>query len=378
VKPKRVLITGGAGFIGARLSHALLGRGYRVRILDSLIPQVHGEERRFPAHLDARIERIRGDVCDRAAVDRALQGVDVVYHLAALTGVGQSMYQVDAYTRVNVGGTSTLLQALVDRNEKLERFVLASSRAVYGEGRYLCETCGPVYPASRLPAQLDARQWDLACPTCESEIRPQRTDEETPCSPASVYAITKRTQEDLTQCVGQAYGIPTVVLRFFNVYGAGQAPSNPYTGLIITFLSRLVRGEALELYEDGQMQRDFVHVRDVVAACLAAAERPEAVGQCINVGTGERITVEQLAQTLIQLTRAPVEGRPTPVARVGDVRHVVADIRRARTLLGYSPSVSLREGLSELVDWFRSQDDQADRTVEARIELQERSLLRRG
>jgi dTDP-L-rhamnose 4-epimerase len=307
-----------------------------------------------------------------------LEGVDRVFHLAALTGVGQSMYQVDEYTHVNVGGTSTLLQCLIDRRQELERFVLASSRAVYGEGKYTCAACGPVYPTGRQLEQLDARRWDLACPNCGAAIEAQLTDERSPCSPSSVYAITKKAQEDLTQCLGQAYGIPTVVLRFFNVYGAGQAPSNPYTGLIITFLSRLVRGQTLELYEDGQMQRDFVHVRDVVQACLAAGERSGAVGQCINVGTGERLTVEQIARTLIDLTHAPVEVLPTPVARVGDVRHVVADIQRARELLAYAPRVSLRKGLSELVDWFRSQDDQADLTVQARSELERRSLLRSG
>ena len=373
---KTALITGGAGFIGSRLARALLEHGYRVRVLDNLLPQVHGKERQFPAHLDPRVETLLGDICDPSAVTRALRGVDVVYHLAALTGVGQSMYQVDEYTRVNVGGTSTLLQCLIDRGQNLDRLVLASSRAVYGEGKYRCVNCGPVYPTSRPVAQLDAHQWDLACPTCGSTIEAELTDERSPCSPASVYAITKQTQEELVRCVGAAYGFPAAVLRFFNVYGAGQAPSNPYTGLIITFLSRLVRGEPLDLYEDGQMQRDFVHVNDVVAACVAAAERPQAVGQCLNVGTGERVTVEQVAHTLIDLTGVPVEARRTPVARVGDVRHVVADIRQARERLGYAPRVSLREGLSDLIDWFRSQTDQADRTVQARAELQKHSLLR--
>jgi dTDP-L-rhamnose 4-epimerase len=286
------------------------------------------------------------------------------------------MYQLDEYTRVNVGGTASLLQTLIDSGQKLDRLVLASSRAVYGEGKYRCADCGLVYPAARPVAQLDARRWDLACPTCGSRLEVQLTDEHTPCSPASVYAITKQTQEELVRCVGAAYGLPAVVLRFFNVYGAGQAPSNPYTGLIITFLSRLVRGESLDLYEDGQMLRDFVHVQDVVAACVAAAERPQAVGQCLNVGSGERVTVEQVARTLIELTGAPVEARRTPVARVGDVRHVVADIRRAQERLGYLPRVSLREGLADLIDWFQAQENQADRTVQARAELEQHSLLR--
>jgi dTDP-L-rhamnose 4-epimerase len=370
------LITGGAGFIGSHLAQILLERGYRVRVLDSLVPQVHGPERRFPPHLDPRVECILGDIRDREIVSSALREVDLVFHLAALTGVGQSMYQVDAYTQTNVGGTATLLRCLVDRPPRLRRLVLASSRAVYGEGKYMCVSCGTVYPQSRSVHQLDAKQWELACPRCEEQISSAPTDESSLLQPSSVYAITKKAQEELVLCVGQAYELPVTILRYFNVYGPGQAPSNPYTGLIVTFLSRLMSGQLPELYEDGQMQRDFVHVRDVVDATVTAAECPEAIGQVINVGSGKGVTVAQVAEVLIEIVGASESARQVGVARVGDVRHVVADIRRAMEILGYAPQVSLREGLTELVEWFRHQDRQVDRSIQARFELEQHNLLR--
>jgi dTDP-L-rhamnose 4-epimerase len=370
------LITGGAGFIGSHLAPALLARGYRVRVLDSLISQVHGPHGQFPSHLNGEIEWVRGDVCNSKQVSRALEGVDRVFHLAALTGVGQSMYQVDEYTRVNVGGTSTLLQCLIDRKQMLKRLVLSSSRAVYGEGKYACARCGIVYPASRSVSQLDAKQWELTCPSCDGTIHAQPVDERSVCWPGSVYAITKKTQEDLMLCTGKAYDLPVVVLRYFNVYGDGQAPTNPYTGLLITFLARLRGGQPLDLYEDGQMQRDFVHVRDVVAATVTAGERPEAIQQCINVGTGRRITVEQIAKTLVRLTGSSAAAQRLPVARVGDIRHCVADIQRAQELLGYEPHVPLEVGLTELIAWYRHQEPSDDRTQQARLELEQRQLLR--
>ncbi len=257
VNSRLALITGGAGFIGGHLAQSLLERGYRVRVLDNLLPQIHGSGRRFPAYLDSRVEPILGDVCNKQVVSFALQEVDLVFHLAALTGVGQSMYQVDEYTRTNVGGTATLLQCLIDRHHKLKSLVLASSRAVYGEGKYTCASCGDIYPQSRSVCQLDAKAWDLACPRCGGQISCVPTDESTPLQPASVYAITKRAQEELVLCMGRAWDLPVVVLRYFNVYGPRQAPSNPYTGVLVTFLSRLTAGQPLELYEDGQMYRDF-------------------------------------------------------------------------------------------------------------------------
>jgi len=370
------LITGGAGFIGGHLAQRLLERGYRVRVLDNLVPQVHGPMPQFPAYLDLRVESILGDVCDKEIVSFALRGVDLVFHLAALTGVGQSMYQVDEYVRTNVGGTATLLQCLTDRHQKLERLVLASSRAVYGEGKYRCASCGDAYPQGRSVQQLDAKRWDLVCPHCGGQISYVRTDESTPLQPSSVYAITKRAQEELVLCIARAYGLPVVILRYFNVYGPRQAPSNPYTGLLVTFLSRLIAGQPLELYEDGQMCRDFVHVRDVVDATVSAAERFQAVGQVINIGCGVGVTVAQIAKALLDIMGAGGEAAQVDVARVGDIRHSVADIQSAQELLGYSPQVSFRDGLAELVSWFRQQNAVVDRSLRAKLELEQRNLLR--
>lgn len=300
----------------------------------------------------------------------------MVFHLAALTGVGQSMYQIDQYTRTNVGGTATLLQCLIDRDQTIDRLVLASSRAVYGEGKYECGSCGIVYPESRSLSHLDEKRWDLACPHCGALIVPVPTDETTPLRPASVYALNKQAQEDLFRCVGRAYEVPVVTLRYFNVYGPRQAPSNPYTGLLVTFLARLKAGLPLEVYEDGRMYRDFVHVRDTVDATIAAAERPEAVGEIINIGSGIGVAVAQIAEALLDMSGAEASIVQPNVARVGDVRHIIADIEKAQIILGYRPQVSLHDGLAELVSWFKQQDERIDRSRQARLELQQRNLLR--
>jgi dTDP-L-rhamnose 4-epimerase len=283
---------------------------------------------------------------------------------------------MDEYTQTNIGGTATLLQCLIDRGQELDRLVLASSRAVYGEGKYACTSCGTVYPQSRSIDQLDAKEWEPICPRCSGPVSSMPTDESTPPKPSSIYAITKKAQEELVLCAGQAFGLPVVILRYFNVYGSRQSPFNPYTGVIATFLSRLAAGQPLELYEDGQMKRDFVHVRDMVGATIAAAETAEAVGQVINVGSGEATTIAQMAGALTEITGTTQPTRQIDVARVGDVRHVVADISLARELLGYESKVSIYEGLAETVDWFRGQGEQVDKSDHARQELEEHNLLR--
>lgn len=369
------LITGGAGFIGGHLSHYLLKRNYRVRILDSLLPQVHGKGMRFPRYLDVEVECLLADVRDKNTVSRALDGVDIVFHLAALTGVGQSMYQVHAYTEVNVCGTAVLLQCLIDRRQALKRLVLASSRSVYGEGKYRCASCGVVYPQGRTIEQLDTNAWEPVCPNCHGTVELMPTDEGSKLQPNSVYAITKRAQEELLLTVGPAYGLPVTVLRFFNVYGPNQSPSNPYTGLLITFLSRLMSGQRLDLYEDGQMLRDFVSVHDAVSASVEAAERRETIGQVINVGSGAGITVEQTAQLLIDLNGGAGSMARVGIARVGDIRHMVADTDRAERLLDYRPGVTLRDGVAELLAWFQMQETSAESIDLARLELENHHLL---
>jgi dTDP-L-rhamnose 4-epimerase len=367
----QILITGGAGFIGSHLADALLARGHRVRALDNLSPQVHGDERRRPAYLDPDVELLVGDVRDPDAVRRALAGVDVVVHLAAAVGVGQSMYEIAHYTAVNNLGTAVLLEALSAR--PVERLVVASSMSVYGEGLYRAPDGAPCTVEERSLAQLRAGEWEPRGPRGEPLV-PVPTPETKPPSLASVYALSKYDQERMCLMVGRAYGIPTTALRFFNVYGPRQALSNPYTGVLAIFAARLLNGNPPLVYEDGLQRRDFVHVRDVAAACRLAMERPEASGLVLNVGSGRSSSIREIAERVAVATGRP-DLRPqiTCKYRVGDIRHCFADIARAREALGFEPTVALEPGLAELADWLQTQDA-VDRADEAGAELAARGL----
>jgi dTDP-L-rhamnose 4-epimerase len=368
---KYVLITGGAGFIGSHLADELLDRGYRVRVLDSLVPQVHGGERARPSYLAADVELIRGDVRDAEAVRAALDGIDAVYHLAALVGVGQSMYDIARYTAVNNLGTATLLEALSKR--PVERLVVASSMSLYGEGLYRSAEGDLVTSADRPDAQLRAGQWELVGPH-GAALTPLPTPENKPPSLSSVYALSKFDQERLCLMVGRAYGIPTVALRFFNVFGTRQALSNPYTGVLAIFASRLLNGRAPVLFEDGGQQRDFVHVRDVARACRLALETADAAPGVFNVGSGHACTVRDVAARMAAAIGTPgVAPEITGQYRSGDIRHCFADITLARTTLGYAPAVTFEAGLTELVEWLGG-EHAIDRVDEARAELATRGL----
>ncbi|MFC7334376.1 NAD-dependent epimerase/dehydratase family protein [Rhodocista pekingensis] len=367
---KSILITGGAGFIGSHLADELLAAGHRVRVLDSLSPQVHADGER-PAYLDPGVDLLRGDVRDPGAVSRALTGVDVVYHFAAMVGVGQSMYQVADYTSVNDLGTAVLLQALIER--PVERLVVASSMSVYGEGLYRTPDGRTVEGEERGRAQLSRGEWELRAAD-GAPLQPVPTPEGKRPSLASVYALGKYVQERQCLLVGAAYGIATVALRFFNVYGTRQALSNPYTGVLAIFASRLLNGNRPMIFEDGRQKRDFVHVRDVARACRLALERPAAAGEAVNIGSGRAIAIDDLAGRL-----AGIVGRPDLVpeitgrCRVGDIRHCFADIGKARAVLGYAPQVGLEEGLTELADWLSGQIA-VDRVEQAARELAARGL----
>jgi dTDP-L-rhamnose 4-epimerase len=366
-----ILITGGAGFIGSHLADALLARGHRVRALDSLAAQVHGEEGRRPEYLDSNVQLIVGDVRDPEAVRRALAGVDVVVHLAAAVGVGQSMYEITHYTAVNNLGTAVLLEALSAR--PVERLIVASSMSVYGEGLYRRADGAPCTAEERSLAQLKAGEWELRGPAGEP-LLPVPTPETKPPSLASVYALSKYDQERMCLMVGRAYGMPTTALRFFNVYGPRQALSNPYTGVLAIFAARLLNGNAPMVYEDGLQRRDFVSVLDVAAACRLAIERPQSAGMVLNVGGGRSFSIREIAERVAAATGRP-ELRPevTCKYRVGDIRHCFADITRARTVLGYEPTVALEAGLAELADWLQTQEA-VDRGEEAGAELAARGL----
>jgi dTDP-L-rhamnose 4-epimerase len=367
-----ILVTGGAGFIGSHLVDGLLEKGYRVRVLDSLVEQVHGTR---PYQLPSDVEVIRGDVRERSIVDLALEDVEVVFHEAAEVGVGQSMYEIERYVGANTFGTATLLEALAARRGQVRKLIVASSMSIYGEGAYSCGECGPVAPPLRAVAQLESRDWEMHCPQCRAELRPVPTPETKPLDPASVYAVTKQDQEQLCIIVGRAYGIPTVALRYFNVYGARQALSNPYTGVAAIFSSRLLNGQPPLVFEDGLQSRDFTHVRDIVQANLRAIDSDAANFQVINVGTGVASSVGRIAHLLAEGLGVSTEPRIVSRFREGDIRHCFADISRARELLGYEPAVSLEQGIPQLLEWARGQEA-VDAVEHAAQELQSFGLVR--
>jgi dTDP-L-rhamnose 4-epimerase len=368
---KRILITGGAGFIGSHLADELLAAGYTVRVFDSLSPQVHGPKRHRPEYLDPEVELVVGDVRDQDALRASLRNVDAVFHLAAMVGVGQSMYEVAPYTAVNNQGTASLLQVLIE--QPVERLLVASSMSLYGEGLYRTPSGDLLAGTERGLAQLKARDWELH--SLDGEIlEPVPTPETKPPTLASIYALSKFDQERMCLILGRAYQIPTVALRFFNVYGTRQALSNPYTGVMAIFSSRLLNGHAPLIFEDGLQQRDFVSVHDVARACRLALETPAAAGQVFNVGSGRHYTIKELAERIGEVMGCEdIEPEITGKYRVGDVRHCFADISLAQRLLGYEPRVSLEAGLSELVGWLASQEA-VDRVDQASAELSARGL----
>ena len=352
---RRVLVTGGAGFVGSHLVDALLARGDSVRILDNLDPQVHGPARRVPAWVPADAELVRADVRDADAVRDSLRGIEVVYHLAAAVGVGQSMYQVADYTAVNTQGTAHLLQALVDARGDVQRLVVASSMSIYGEGRYTRPDGREPRATGRSLERLRRHEWELA-DTDGVELTPAPTDEAKPLDSTSIYALTKADQEKMVLMIGGAYGIPSVALRFFNIYGPRQALSNPYTGVAAIFSSRLLNGQAPLIFEDGLQRRDFVSVHDIVRALLLAAEQDAAVGRAVNVGSGQAVTVRGVAETLARVLGTEIEPEVTGRYRIGDIRNCWADVSLAREVLGYEPTVSFERGMMELVAWLREQE----------------------
>ncbi|MGZ5140533.1 MAG: NAD-dependent epimerase/dehydratase family protein, partial [Burkholderiales bacterium] len=367
---QQVLITGGAGFFGSHLSDELLARGHRVRALDSLAPQVHGEHARRPEYLDPDVELLIGDVRDADVVRRALKGVDAVYHFAAVVGVGQSMYEVSHYTDVNNGGTAVLLEALI--RQPVQRLVVASSMSLYGEGLYSTPTGEVRTVGERSLDQLRRADWEWR-DSDGSPLSPIPTPEHKTPALASVYALSKFDQERLCLMIGRAYNIPTVALRFFNAYGPRQALSNPYTGVLAIFASRLLNDHAPKIFEDGLQQRDFVSVYDIAQACRLALEIPGATAEVFNVASGSVYTVREIAERMAQVLGKEVEPEITGKYRVGDIRHCFADISKARRMLGYEPRVKLEDGLMELAAWLEGQAA-VDRVAQASAELTSRGL----
>ena len=370
-----ILVTGGAGFIGSHLVDGLIERGHKVRILDSLVGQVHGDA--VPEFLNKEAEFIRADVCDADAVAKALDGIEVVYHEAAEVGVGQSMYEIVRYVKANDLGTAVLLEEMMKRRGQFKKLVVASSMSIYGEGAYSCPSTGEkVNPQLRGVSQLLEKQWEYKCEDCGETLKPILTNEDKPLFPTSVYAVSKQDQEQYCLIVGRAYEIPTVALRYFNVFGTRQALSNPYTGVCAIFSSRLLNDQSPMVFEDGEQQRDFVHVSDIVQANLLALESDAANYQPINIGTGTPTSINEVSRLLSEgLGKEHLAPEIAGKYREGDIRHCVADISRARRLLGYEPKVTLRDGMPELLGWVREQNA-TDAVAQATAELQAKGLVK--
>jgi dTDP-L-rhamnose 4-epimerase len=357
------LVTGGAGFIGSHLVDALLARGEQVRVLDNLDPLAHPNG--APTNLAPEAELVAGDLRDPDAVARALAGVERVFHLGGAVGNGESMINVRRAVDANSAGTATLVEAVLAQRDRVRRLVVASSMVVYGEGSYACPEHGARAPALRPAEQLRARMWEPRCDLCARPLDPTATREDAPLRPTSVYGITKRDQEELVLVLGRAYGLETVALRYLNVYGPRQALGNPYTGVAAIFAARLLNGRRPLVFEDGRQIRDLVHVSDVVRGTLAAMDAPAAPGHAINVATGRRVRIADLARRLARALGSSLEPELTGEFRAGDIRHCFADVCRARDLLGFEAARTLDQGLPELADWVARQrvEESGDQAV---------------
>ena len=369
---KTCLVTGGAGFIGSFIVDRLLDRGHNVRIYDDLDPQVHPKGN-VPNYLNREAEFIRGDVCDYDSLKQAIQGVDVVFHEAAVVGVGQSQYQIKRYIDNNIGGTANLLDILANENTQVSKIIVAASMSSYGEGQYKCEHCGEINPPLRSLAQMEQQQWEHRCPACQTPLRPIPTSEAKRLECNSIYAITKKAQEEMVLNFGMIYNIPTVALRYFNVYGPRQSLSNPYTGVAAIFLSRIKHDHPPVVFEDGLQTRDFVSVHDIVRANMLAMDH-EMLSGAYNIGSGRPQTIRNIAETLSSLYGKTLFPDITGKFRKGDIRHCTADIRCAREQFGYTPQVSFEDGMQELIQWSENAES-LDRFEEAHQELQQHGLL---
>jgi len=367
----RILVTGGCGFIGSHLVDRLVEEGHKVRVYDLLEPQVHLGKR--PSYLRRDTEYIFADIRDRDKLKKALKGVDVVFHQASQVGVGQSMYEIRKYVEHNSLGTAVLLDLIVNTKNKVKKLIVASSMSIYGEGAYSCKKDGIVYPLLREETQLKKRDWEMRCPKCKRKVEALPTSEDKPLFPTSIYAVTKRSQEEMCLAVGRAYKIPVVALRYFNVYGPRQSLSNPYTGVAAIFLSRVKNNRAPLIFEDGRQSRDFIYVSDIVEANILAMKKKEADFDFFNVGRGRPCTILDIAQTIISLYRKGLEPKILNKFRAGDIRHCYADTRKISKKLGFKPKVSFKEGMKKLINWSETQEA-FDLTREAFKKLESKGL----
>ncbi|WP_234119724.1 SDR family NAD(P)-dependent oxidoreductase [Clostridium hydrogenum] len=372
---ERILVTGGAGFIGTHLCKKLLEKNYDVIIYDNLSPQIHGENKQIPNWMKEKTTFIKADIRDRKSLKKAVLQADKIVHLAAETGVGQSMYEIQRYTDVTIQGTSMLWDILVNEKKHVNKVILSSSRAVYGEGKYKCSKCGDnIYPESRKIENLKQGKWEISCPMCGQKLELCATDEKSMLKTSSIYAICKKTQEEICMTMGKTLGIPCSIVRYQNVYGPLQSLNNPYTGILSIFTSRLRNNKPIQVYEDGLESRDFVHVKDVVNGTVLALESEKANYEIFNIGNGKGTTVLELAKILTKYINPNLTPVITGRYRMGDIRHCYADISKAREILGYKPRFDIETGIKDFLDW--AQNEQAkDLSDNAENELKEKGLF---
>ncbi len=366
-----ILITGGAGFIGSNVALKLIAKGYNVTVLDSLSTQIHGEnpEKTSPLYrsIKDKVNFIAGSVTSREDWMKAIEGQDAIIHLAAETGTGQSMYEIEKYVGVNIGGTAIMLDILANTKHSVKRVIVAESRAIYGEGKYHCQKCGDVYPLERRDEDMSQGDFECKCPKCGGRVELVATTEDSAIHPSSVYGIGKQVQGQLVHMVCKSLGIDSVSYRYQNVYGPGQSLSNPYTGILSIFSTRIKNGNGINIFEDGKETRDFVYIEDVVDATILGLEVPEANGHVFNVGTGVATDVLSVANTLCEKYGVEVPITVSGNYRLGDIRHNYADITLARQILGFEPKWSFSDGIEQFTKWVNKQEVQEDK-YEASIE----------
>lgn len=374
----RILITGGAGFIGSNLALELINKGYSITVLDNLSDQVHGDGKISPLYLSIKdkVNFIKGDVRKKADWKKALRDQNIVVHFAAETGTGQSMYEISCYVDVNIQGTAHLLHFLANDNHSIQKVIVASSRAVYGEGKYFCEEHGIVYPEERREVDLLAGRFECTCPVCSGEVKLQATDERSKLHPTSVYGITKHNQEQMVLKVCSSLGIPAIAYRYQNVYGPGQSLSNPYTGILSIFSTQIKNNNKINIFEDGKESRDFVYIDDAVHATVLGIENDTVVNDIFNVGADKPINVLTVAKTLINKYGSSMEPVITGNFRIGDIRHNYADLSKAKNILGFMPNYNFDTGVSKFVEWVNTQTIKDDKYSASIKEMKEKGLFK--
>lgn len=376
MKYKNILITGGAGFIGSNLALALLQRGYNVTVLDNLSPQIHTKDSPLYLSIKDKVNFIHGTVLDYNHWKQGLENADAIIHLAAETGTGQSMYEVNKYTDVNIKGTSLFLNILANESHNVKKVIIASSRAIYGEGRYECQEHGIVYPTERLDMDMSKGDFDTKCPICHQLVQLKSTDENSKIHPTSIYGITKQVQEQMFMLMGKSLNIPSVAFRYQNVYGAGQSLSNPYTGILSIFSTRIKNNNDINIFEDGLESRDFIYIDDVVDATILGLEKDEANHEVFNVGFGQSTDVLTIAKTLIELYRSSAKINISGNYRLGDIRHNYADLTKITHKLGFHPKVDFKQGIEKFVNWVNQQTIVEDKYEKSINEMKAKGLYK--